>query len=185
MLKNNRGFSLIELMVVVAIIAILSMIAVPSYQGFTAKARQKEGFALLNNYYTAAQATAAELSYFPGDFVGTGFAPTGQLTYRLVSVDGADPSYGSFDNSCISTANGVACNCGTACPNFKTWEERVADPAGIGPQPAVIGGACAATMTSNSEFRVHTSARIRNNGGVDTYQINQLKKLEMCNDGLN
>lgn len=181
--KNNKGFSLIELMVVVAIIAILSMIAVPSYQGFTAKARQKEGFSLLNSYYTAAQATAAEISFFPGNFVATGFAPTGQLTYRLTAADNAnDPTYGSNDNGCVNTMDGTACNCGGSCPNFKTWRERVADGAGIGPQ-APAGGCAAAT--TNANFTVCASARIRNNGQVDTYRINELKNMQMTMDGLN
>lgn len=46
-MKNNKGFSLVELIVVIAIMAILAAVAIPTFAGFITKANQAadEGFA--------------------------------------------------------------------------------------------------------------------------------------------
>jgi len=49
MSRNNEGFTLIELMIVVAIIGILSSIAVGSYQTYTIRAQVSEGISLATN----------------------------------------------------------------------------------------------------------------------------------------
>ena len=58
-MRNQKGFSLVELMVVVAIIAILASFAVPQYESFQAKSRQKEAMGLMNAFYAAAKAVEA------------------------------------------------------------------------------------------------------------------------------
>lgn len=65
MKKMQQGFTLIELMIVVAIIGILAAIAIPAYQDYTIRAQVTEGM----NLAAAAKAAVAET------FLNTGTAP--------------------------------------------------------------------------------------------------------------
>lgn len=53
MMTKQNGFSLIELMIVITIIGILSVIAIPSYQNYTKRARFAEVIAATTPYQTA------------------------------------------------------------------------------------------------------------------------------------
>ncbi len=63
-LSQSRGFSLVELMVVVAIISILAAIAIPKFRTFQAKARQSEAKMTLANVYTLEVSYQAENDTF-------------------------------------------------------------------------------------------------------------------------
>ena len=70
--RNQEGFTLVELIVVVVIIGILSSIAIPSFQNATHKARQKEVSVLLASYVKASQAYYAEFGQLPKDTADLG-----------------------------------------------------------------------------------------------------------------
>ena len=80
-LKNQKGFSLVELMVVVAIIGILAAIAIPSYQKFQRRARQTEPKTMLSSMYTAQLTFISEYGLGTPNLLQMGFTPGGQVTY--------------------------------------------------------------------------------------------------------
>ena len=57
--KVQKGFTLIELMIVVAIIGILAAVAIPAYQDYTIRARVSEGFSLASAAKTVVAENAA------------------------------------------------------------------------------------------------------------------------------
>lgn len=81
--KNQTGFSLIELMIVVVIIGILSTIAIPQYQNFQLKAKQSEAKANLGGLYTTMKTFQAEWNQYYGDFRALGYAVSGTYNYNI------------------------------------------------------------------------------------------------------
>ncbi len=59
-LRTQKGFTLIELMIVVAIIGILAAVAIPQYQNFTKKSKASEAKVILDAIITAEGAYYAE-----------------------------------------------------------------------------------------------------------------------------
>jgi len=69
----QKGFTLIELMIVVAIIGILAAIAIPAYQDYTIRAQVTEGLNLASDL----KAGVGEVYAQTGDFAGIGLAQVG------------------------------------------------------------------------------------------------------------
>jgi prepilin-type N-terminal cleavage/methylation domain-containing protein len=63
-LRNRKGFTLIELMIVVVIIGILAAIAIPKFNNASARAKEKEADGILKQFYTLQQTYFAEKGSF-------------------------------------------------------------------------------------------------------------------------
>ncbi len=64
MINNRKGFTLVELIIVIVIVGILSIVAVPVYKGYTRKAMGTEGKALLSAIITAEKIYYAEHGHY-------------------------------------------------------------------------------------------------------------------------
>jgi type IV pilus assembly protein PilA len=91
MKTTQKGFTLIELMIVVAIIGILAAIAIPAYQNYTIRAQVTEGMTLADGWKTA----VAEY------YANKGSWPT------TASLTGTVASTGKYVSSVGVTAGGV------------------------------------------------------------------------------
>ena len=84
--KNQDGFTLVELIVVVVIIGILSSIAIPSFQDSTKKARQSGVAAQISSYLKAAQSFYAEYGVLPRNAGDLGnYINVIECRYHLIS----------------------------------------------------------------------------------------------------
>ena len=84
----QKGFTLIELMIVVAIIGILAAIAVPAYQDYTIRSRVSEGASLAGATRTAIDVAFSEtgtLSGIPVSAASLGLAASGSYTGKYVA----------------------------------------------------------------------------------------------------
>jgi type IV pilus assembly protein PilA len=83
MKKMQQGFTLIELMIVVAIIGILAAVAIPAYQDYTVRAKVTEGLTVA----ASAKATVSENAMNGLADLGLGWAFTGTDIVTSVVVD--------------------------------------------------------------------------------------------------
>ncbi len=94
----KRGFTLIELMIVVAIIAFLAMVSIPSFKRFLAKAKRTEAYMNLNALATAEKIYWAEHGTYISDLKAIGWKPEGQVqyTYGFPGSEGTNYITGSL-----------------------------------------------------------------------------------------
>ncbi|MGB5339545.1 MAG: pilin [Gammaproteobacteria bacterium] len=108
-MKNQKGFTLIELMIVIAIIGILAAIAIPAYQDYTVRAKVSEGLNMAGSAKLAVAETYDSTGAFPagageqntsyglpasgsisGNYVGgivaTGATGVVAITYRTIGT---------------------------------------------------------------------------------------------------
>ncbi len=132
-MKQQKGFTLIELMIVVAIIGILAAIAIPAYQDYTIRARVTEGLEMASSAKLAVSETAMTNNALPATQAATGYtspAPTANVTSIVVGANGvitityAAAAGGPADiiMTPTLTANGDVtwdCTLGTLLPKYR------------------------------------------------------------------
>jgi prepilin-type N-terminal cleavage/methylation domain-containing protein len=117
----RAGFTLIELMVVVAIVAFLTMLAVPNFSSFLAKAKRTEAYANLHAIYAAQKAYWAEHGVYATALTGpdgAGWKPEGYkgggeqenfyYTYGLPGTEGVTFFTGKLKTPTSYLAGGYA-----------------------------------------------------------------------------
>ncbi|MEN0059224.1 MAG: prepilin-type N-terminal cleavage/methylation domain-containing protein [Bdellovibrio sp.] len=190
--NSQRGFSLVELMVVVAIIGILASIAIPSVNKYMAKARQSEAKTNLGSLYTAEKAFFAEYGTYDRRFGAVGFTPEGGLRYNVGFTGGvaADASNGytatlSTLAQNISTVAYCAAANSAGCSNLN-------GASGAAP-PAIAAAMCPASTASNVAAGCVTASNTFQAGAgavlvgstEDHWAIDSSKSLRNVQDGVN
>ena len=99
MCKERRGFTLIELMIVVAIIGVLAAIAIPAYQDYTIRSQVAEGLNLAGGAKNAISTFLADRGRWPSDNSVAGVAAdtdiVGTYVTKVTITDGIiDVEYG-------------------------------------------------------------------------------------------
>ena len=83
-MKKQQGFTLIELMIVVAIIGILAAIAIPAYQDYTIRAQVSEGLNLSGGAKAAVTEYFQDRGALPSNNAQAGLAASGDIEGKYV-----------------------------------------------------------------------------------------------------
>lgn len=169
-LKNQEGFTLIELMIVVGIIGILVAIAAPNFSKYQSKARQSEAKIALSAIYGAEKSFYSEYSAYATGLDAVGYAPEGQKRFYNVG----------FSGTLTTSVNGYGDNGNI---NVNSNYTSLANPFTCSGGAVNLGSGGSATDPQT--FVARASGCIRQGADRwDTWQINDNKILSNVTIGL-
>jgi type IV pilus assembly protein PilA len=156
--KNSSGFTLVELMVVVAIIGILSAIAVPNFKKYQNKSKQSEAKIQLASVYTTEVSAQADYDSFGTCLADLGYEVTPR-GYYLIGFATAYTTGVAARSTCASAA--------TVTPTLQLKADTTVTP-------AVVTG----TTSIQNAFTAGATGSIKSGSGLtDQWTINELKAL--------
>jgi type IV pilus assembly protein PilA len=165
-IAKKAGFSLIELMVVVAIIGVLAAVAIPNFARFQRKAKQSEAKAQMGGIYTAHKVFRAEWESYTTDMVAMGFTIDGQVRYNGHTGGTALNPPPEYSGPTMPTAVSLSVMCAGTFPCRM-----------IGTTGTLVGGTIAAAFTYGTNGWIGGAAE-------DRWTINQLKFITNSQDGI-
>lgn len=195
-MRNNIGFSIIELMVAVGVLGIMAAIAIPNYIAYVRRATANEAKAMLSSYYQSYNMMLVEFGCAVGNFPNIGFKPLGEIAYRIqagndntckvpVSYLGSPPPPPLTGFSCTST-EGKRCSDGAeeCCVKIggkifynRSWEEtETAISCGSG----VIDTATHADDSDPYTFRAFACAKFEHEQNDQIWMIDESKCIRVC-----
>ena len=154
--QKQGGFTLIELMIVVAIIGILAAIAIPNFLRYQAKSRQSEAKTNLGGVFVAQTSYFGEQSTY-GAFDQIGFALAGtsnRYTYRSGALaPGGGVSSATVNTDLLNPGGGLAATA----------------------ENTVVAAKNSATGAASPGFTATATANLDNDPTIDEWHVNDIK----------
>jgi type IV pilus assembly protein PilA len=174
---RKSGFTLVELMIVVAIIGILAAIAIPNFMKFQARAKRSEAKQNLKALFTAERSIFTEKDNYSSALLEIGFIPERGNRYALVV---GCPSYSVRDQASEVVS---ALHCGFTSDIFKGFPDNRAAPltnitttvsgVGVGGCTPVADEGCV-TQGNNGGFFGFSMGNVDNDATLDTWCVSNM-----------
>ena len=163
-LKTSSGFTLVELMVVVAIIGILSAVAVPQFKRYQAKSKQSEAKLQLASLYTAEVGALADYNTYATclPFIGVEAPASGYYVFGFAAHDAT--SAGLVNTASGSTSCAPGTHFITPSTVLKVTAVNVGKPADI-----------VSTVMTSTTFTAKAAGNISAAVIKDIWQITEAK----------